>query len=239
MQIVIVAGGQGSRLGTLTANLPKILLPVAGRPFLDIVLDQLAAQHVTSVHMCLGHHANQVLNHLRRRGGGPPVTTSTEPTALGTAGCLRYALPFLEDRFVLLLGDTYTPVSYSDIARAHARSGRPALMVVLRNRDSLETSNVSVRGGLVVAYDKTVSPGTYDHVDYGVAAVDRSLVAALPADRFVDLAEVFQPLITAGQLAAHEVRSRFWEIGSHRGYAELDARVRTSGLPDGSEVVPA
>jgi NDP-sugar pyrophosphorylase family protein len=239
MQVVIVAGGLGTRLGSLTADCPKVLLPVAGRPFLDIVLDQLVEQGVASVHLCLGHYADRVIEYLHSRSGCPEVTVSTEPTALGTAGCLQHALPWLDRRFTVLLGDTYTPVSYADIMRAHARSTQPALMVVLRNRDALETSNVVVRDGRVVTYNKQATPGTYEYVDYGVAVFERVLIEALPTRRFVDLSEIFGPLIAAGQLAAHEVAARFWEIGSYRGYAELDTYIRAAGLPDGTEAVPA
>jgi NDP-sugar pyrophosphorylase family protein len=238
MQVVVIAGGLATRLGRLTAHRPKILLPVGGRPFLDLLLDRLRRENVTSVHLCLGHHAEQVLDHLAGRKGGPPVTTSVEPAALGTAGCLRHALPHLAERFLSIFGDTYTPVRLDEVMATLTQSGRPALMAVLRNRDVLETSNVRIRDGLVVEYDKFAPPGTYEHVDYGVAALERGVVTGLEPDRPVDLAEIFGPLITSGRLAAHEVNTRFWEIGSHRGYAELDARVRTAGVPDGSEPVP-
>jgi NDP-sugar pyrophosphorylase family protein len=237
-QVVIAAGGLGTRLGPLTAHRPKVLVPVGGRVFLDIVLDQLAGQGIERVHLCAGHHADQVVRHLGgQRRHRPRITMTAEPRPLGTAGCLRLALPFLDDRFVLLLGDTYTPISFGDVLDAHERRGRPALMAVLRNRDALETSNVDVRDGIVVAYDKQVPPGTYDWVDYGVAALERDLVATLPASRSADLAEVYQPLIAQGRLAAYEVGTRFWEIGSPDGHAELDTRIRTDGLPDGSEPV--
>jgi NDP-sugar pyrophosphorylase family protein len=238
MQVVVIAGGLGTRLGPLAAHRPKVLLPIAGRPFLDLLLDRLRREGVTSVHLCLGHHAGQVLDHLAARTDGPPVTTSVEPVALGTAGCLRQALPYLAERFLLVFGDTYTPVRLEEVMATLVRSGRPAVMAVLRNRDALETSNVRIRDGLIVEYDKTAPPGTYEHVDYGVAALDRSVVADLEPGRPVDLAEVFGPLIASGRLAAHEVSTRFWEIGSLRGYTELDARVRTAGVPDGSEPVP-
>jgi NDP-sugar pyrophosphorylase family protein len=179
-----------------------------------------------------------VLDHLIQRPGGPRLTTSVEPIPLGTAGCLRYALPHLRERFLLIFGDSYTPVPLAAVMKAFTAFGQPALMVVLRNRDALETSNVRVRDGLVVEYDKTAPPGTYEYVDYGVAALERRIVAELEPGRPIDLTEVLASLISAGHLAAYEVRTRFWEIGSRSGYAELDAYVREIGVPDGSEPVP-
>jgi NDP-sugar pyrophosphorylase family protein len=238
MQVVVIAGGLATRLGDITANRPKVLLPVGGRPFLDLLLDRLAVEDVTTVHLCLGHHAGQVLDHLARRPANLPVTTSVEPAPLGTAGCLRHALPWLRERFLVAFGDTFTPVRLAPVMAALTASGRPAVMAVLRNRDVLETSNVRIRDGLVVEYDKSAPPGTYEYVDYGVAALERGLVAGLEHGCPADLGELFAPLIAAGRLAAYEVSTRFWEIGSLGGYAELDARVRGAGAPDGSEPVP-
>jgi NDP-sugar pyrophosphorylase family protein len=231
MQVVITAGGLATRLGTLTAGRPKVLLPVAGRPFLDLVLALLAGAGVSHAHLCLGRHADQVLAYLRGRAGPPIVTSSVETVPLGTAGCLRLALPHLRDRFLLLHGDTYTPVPFAPIAAAHRAGGQPALMAVLRNEDRWERSNVRVRDGLVVEYDKQAPPGRYRHVDYGIAGLTRALVQSIPAERQVDLTEVLGPLVTQRRLAAYEVSTRFYEIGSHTGYAEFEALVRAGTLP--------
>jgi NDP-sugar pyrophosphorylase family protein len=229
MQVVMTAGGKATRLGALAAHRPKVLLSVAGRVFLDLVLDHLAASGVSSVHLCLGTHAEQVLDHLRRHPSPLPVTTTVEPEPLGTAGCLAYAAPHLERTFLQLHGDTYTPVSFDTIDAAHRSSGRAALMTVLRNRDAFETSNVRIDGGLVVEYDKTARPGRFEYVDYGIAAFNRSVIDAIPAGRFTDLVDVFAALIGAGELAAYEVSTRFYEIGSISGYTELDALLTSGG----------
>lgn len=226
MQVVVIAGGAATRMEPLTRHQPKALLPVGGRPFLDLVLDLLDAdESVTSVHFCLGRHGDQIIRFLADRPTRLEVTWTLEPRPLGTAGCLRLAAPQLDDRFLVLLGDTYTPIDLGAVAACFAGSGAPALMVVFRNRDALERSNVKVAGGHVLEYNKAASAGTYEFVDYGVAALRRDVIARLPAGRAVDLGEIFLPLIAEGGLASYEVTTRFFEIGSVAGYRELDELV--------------
>lgn len=225
-QVVVVAGGPGTRLGARTAAVPKILVPVAGRPFLDYVLALLREQGVTALHFCLGHLAEQVVTHLRARpADGLDCTWSVEPRPLGTAGALRHALPWLEEEFVLLLGDTYTPVDLAAVVTNYRRSGCTAAMTVLRNRDWLVPSNVRVDAGAVVKYAKDAAPGTFEHVDYGIALLRRARLHDLPTDVPADLRVLFDRHIADHDLAAVEVPVRFYEIGSPTGLAEFERLV--------------
>ena len=235
-QVVILAGGRGTRLGPLTAETPKVLLPVNGRPFLAEVLAYLASQGVTRVHLCLGFGADRVLRFLDDRApGGITVTVTVEPSPLGTAGCLLMAKPYLADEFAVLVGDSYTPVELSLLTAGYHAAGTEAAMVVLRNRDWLVPSNVQITDGLVTRYDKTAASGTLEYVDYGIAYLRRSALAWIAPAGPADLAALFQALIARGELAALEVSRRFYEIGSVEGYAEfcsyLHRTVLTRGAP--------
>lgn len=222
LQVVVVAGGLGSRLAQLRLGRPKVLAPVNGRPFLSYVLALLAEQDVRSVHLCLGHQAEQVLRWLEER---PPdhlrITASVEQRPLGTAGCLVAAESALDDEFVLMLGDSYMPVCLSDLVMRWRQAGTEAGMVVLHNRDWLVPSNVHVCDGLVSSYSKKAQPGTMEHVDYGIALLLRDSLRRLAMQGPADLAALYEPLIKESQLAAIEVRQRFYEIGSRESYAEF------------------
>jgi NDP-sugar pyrophosphorylase family protein len=221
-QTVLIAGGRGTRLAAVTAGAPKVLVNIAGRPLLDWVLALLAELGVTSVHLCLGHGAEQVLAHLAATPQPVPTITSTvERAPQGTAGCLRLAAPYLEPEFAVLLGDTYTPVDFVRLATRWRESRAAAGMVVLRNEDRLVPSNVDVAGDRVVRYDKTAGPGALTYVDFGIAFFRRVVVSRIAPTGAVDLGTLFQDLIRDGGLAALPVTERFYEIGSPAGHAEL------------------
>lgn len=232
LQVVVVAGGFGTRMADMLPATAKILAPVHGEPFFCHVLRLLAAQGVRRLHLCLGRYSDQIQDFLaHREPDGITVTTSVERAPLGTAGSLRAAAAALDDEFLLLLGDTYTPVDLIDLVNRHRRTGAEAAMVVLENRDWLVPSNVEVAEGLVVRYDKRAVPGTLHHVDYGIALLRRASLSRLPDDGPADLAVLFQSLIADRRLAALEVGHRFYEIGSPEGYAEFMALVGSGELP--------
>ena len=104
LPVAILAGGLGTRLGVLTADTPKALIPIHGRPFIEIQLELLASQGVKEVVICVGHFAEKIealLSTLRL----PDLTvniTYDGPKMLGTGGAICNALPLLGDSFAVL-----------------------------------------------------------------------------------------------------------------------------------------
>lgn len=231
-QVVMIAGGVGSRLASAHPGVAKCMVPVEGRPFLGYVLDLLASQRVTKLHLCLGRHANQVTRYLAAHGpSGLKITTSVEKSPQGTAGCLANAGRFIDSTFILLLGDTYTPVDLEDLVRRFCASGRAAAMVVFRNFDALVPSNVSIANGIVEKYDKSAGRGVFEYVDYGIAILHRATLAGLPQRRPVDLSVLIEQLASSNQLAALDVSERFYEIGTPESLQAFSTLVLEGNLP--------
>jgi MurNAc alpha-1-phosphate uridylyltransferase len=227
MQCVILAGGRGTRLGPFTDDLPKALVDVAGRPFLDYQLELLRATGVTDVVLCVGYLGSLVQE---RIGDGTKHGLSIRyvhdgPIPLGTAGALRNALPVLGDRFLVTYGDTLLSVDYRAVADAHASSRLPALMTVLENADRLGASNAAVEGDLVLAYGKSPPPAGARWIDYGLLAFERGAVARMEATALED---ELAKLAEARELGAFEVAERFYEIGDEAALAETAEFVRAS-----------
>lgn len=233
LQVVMVAGGAGTRLASVLApGTPKILVPVQGRPFLGYVLDLLAMQGVRRLHLCLGHDAAPVRTYLEQHAPKSfDVTTSVEPRPLGNAGCLKAAGNAIDDEFLLLLGDTYTPVDLGDLIDRHHSIGAEGSMAVLHNRDWLVTSNIESDHDLVTRYDKNADPGTFEYVDYGIAILRRSSLNRIKGAEKNDLGELYQSLIDDRQLAALPVGHRFYEIGTPASYADFVQLVEAGELP--------
>lgn len=227
MQCVILAGGRGTRLGPLTEDLPKALLDVAGRPFLEYQLELIRTGGVSEIVLCVGYLGSLVE---RTIGDGSRLGLSIRysydgPEPLGTAGAVRNALRLLDERFLVTYGDTLLTVDHSAVARAHASSGLPALMTVLENESSYAPSNAVIEGQLVVAYGKTPPPHNARWIDYGLLSFDR---AAIEHSTDADLEPVLAKLADEMRLAAYEVDERFYEIGDEAGLAETTKFVRAS-----------
>ncbi len=223
--VIVLAGGRGTRLGQLTDDLPKPLVPVAGRPFLEHPLALLRASGAVRVVIAVGYRAELIEQTI---GNGERLGLEISyvhdgPALRGTAGAIRGALPLLGKRFLVLYGDTYLRVDYGRFASAHGERGLSGSMSVLRNRGSLAPSNAVVRGGLVTAYDKRSPPPEAEWIDYGLLAFEASVFAGDGPD---DLADVTGQLAAQGQLGAFEATERFYEIGTPAALAETERFLR-------------
>jgi dTDP-glucose pyrophosphorylase len=223
--VAILAGGLATRLRPITEKIPKVLVPVAGRPFLAHQLELLRTQGIKRAVLCLGHLGEMVE---REFGDGAAERVALEysydgPALLGTGGALKRALPRLGEKFFVLYGDSYLPTPFEPIAESFERSGRLGLMTVYRNEGQYDTSNVVFGDGEIKIYDKKRSLPEMRHIDYGLSLFRREVFERYPADQALDLADVMRDLVTEKQLAGYEVKERFYEIGSHAGLEELDA----------------
>ena len=211
-------------------EIPKCLIEVAGRPFADLQLSWLSSQGVSEVLYSIGYLGDQVRAFV---GDGSPwnleVRYVDEGSDLrGTAGALRLGLDLdlLEDRFLVLYGDSYLTVSLDQVAKAYQRSGLPALMTVFRNEGRWEESNVAFDGTLVTRYEKHSSSASPEmcFVDYGlVRTVQNRGGAGGPAGyRDATWRRCSGALSAEGRLGGFEVHDRFYEIGSLQGLQDLE-----------------
>ena len=226
--VAILAGGLGTRVAALTGGtLPKAMLPIAGRPFIDHKLAEARRLGAARVVLLLGHGADAIVDHVGDGSawGFELAVALDGPKLLGTGGSLRRATALLGDAPWITYGDTLLEVDLVQAEAAASAMGCTAVLTVLRNRDRWEPSNTSVRDGRVVAYTKGDPPGTHEYIDYGYLRIPTAALAAQDRDAFV-LRPVIEGLITARALAAFEVHERFHDIGTPEALAETDAWLR-------------
>ncbi len=239
MQCVILAGGRATRMRPLTDAIPKALIPIAGRPFLDHQLAWLAGHGVTDVVLCIGYRGDAIRAHLASGDGarhGLRLRFVDEGEALrGTAGALRLALDegALEESFLLTYGDSFLPIDFAAVFRAFAAAGKPALMTVFRNQGRWDASNVIFDGRLVTLYDKLRrgrAAADFAFIDYGLSALARRVIAdEVPGGGVADLSALFNTLSVRGELAGLEIGQRFYEIGSPAGLEDFEQWLRQQG----------
>jgi NDP-sugar pyrophosphorylase family protein len=219
MQAVILAGGLGTRLGAITAQVPKPMVPVAGVPYLEHQFGLLARQSIRDVVVLtgyLGHILEDYFGDGRRVGLS--IQYSRETTPLGTGGALRLAADLLDEQFLVFYGDSYLAIDYQDVARSLATSGNTGLVVVYDNRmaDTSVRNNIAVdREGFVVRYDKeAVNDASLEFVEAGILAFRRSVIGLIP-EGIVSLEKhVYSNLIASRQLRAYQTPERFYDIGT-------------------------
>ena len=223
LPVAILAGGLATRLRPLTETIPKALVEINGEPFLAHQLRLLRRSGIERVVLCAAYRGEQIREYAGDgRAFGLHIEYSFDgPKLLGTAGAIRRALTLLGDKFFVLYGDSYLPCDYAAIERTFRASKLAALMTIFPNSDRWDTSNVEFSGGRIRAYDKVNRTAAMRHIDYGLGVFRRDVFESLPEGQPADLAAVYQDLVRRRELAAYEVLTRFYEIGSPDGIREL------------------
>ena len=228
LPVVILAGGLATRMRPWTEKIPKALLDVEGRPFIDWQLELLAAGGIRHAVICCGYLGEMLEEHV---GQGERFGLRTDfshdgPKLLGTAGAIRKALPLVGPEFFVLYGDSYLTCDYGRAEQHWRASGKTALMTVFHNLGQYDRSNVEFRDGEILVYDKKHMTPAMEHIDYGLGIFRATVFETLADDVPADLATVYQDLLARGELAAMEEPARFYEIGSVEGLEEFREYVR-------------
>ena len=217
--VALLAGGLATRLRPITETIPKALVELAGKPFIDHQLSLLHRSGIRRVVMCLGYLGERVRDHCGdgSRYGMQLRYSFDGEKLMGTGGALARAARLLGEVFWVMYGDSYMDIDYRAVL-AHFAATDPrrtlGLMTVLRNNNRWDRSNVVFQDGRLVRYDKRVQTPEMDYIDYGVALLRRPVLERIPADRPSDLAEVYTALVGEGRMVGFEVTNRFYEIGT-------------------------
>ena len=232
MQCLVLAGGLATRMRPLTETIPKSLIPILGKPFIDYQLDWLAQGGVTNVVLSIGFLGDQIEEHVGDGSlWGLEVRYVNEgPELRGTGGAVRLALDqgVLQDRFLTVYGDSYLPIEVRPVWDSFVASGKPALMTVFRNEGRWDRSNVDFTGGVLRRYDKEAGGAPeFKYLDYGMLGLTSAVVAErIPANQKIDLAGPLKQLSLEGLLVGFEVTNRFYEIGSPQGVEDFSSYLK-------------
>jgi NDP-sugar pyrophosphorylase family protein len=221
MQAVILAGGLGTRLRPLTHDIPKVLVPIAGRPFLHYVLDMLSDNEIRRIIVCVGYLGDQVVASAGNgEDFGCDLEYSFEEKLLDTAGAIKNAENLLDDEFLVLNGDTCHPIDYQGLIRFwRARADKhEGLIVLYENEEMIVPNNVRVDdAGEVIEYDKAGLEGNC-YVDGGVQIFRKSVFRDLASHTPVSLEkDVYERIIGRKGLLAYVSPIRYYDIGTPDG----------------------
>ncbi len=213
MQAVILAGGYGKRLGNITKSVPKPMVDICGKPFLQYQLEYLRNYGVTDILLLVSYLASVVENFFGDGGEfGLNIRYSYEDKPLGTGGALKLAEDMLKERFILLNGDTFLPVNYDSFLRVFENSRCLALLAVCSDRGGKigVVPNIKVDDeGAFSAYDKNGGE-EFSYIDAGLAGLKKEVMKFFPKGKVVSVEEVLYSNIVPDIYVCEE---RFYDIG--------------------------
>lgn len=225
MEAIVLAGGFGTRLKEIVPDLPKPMAPVAGRPFLEILLASLAAKGFTRVVLSLGHMADKVVSHFGDRFGGMELVYEIEQTPLGTGGAVRRALErCIDDHVFVFNGDTYLDVEAAEV-EAHWQRHREPIIVAREVPDTARFGRLEVGNGLIFGFlEKGMAgPGL---INVGCYVLPSGLLDAFPLEQPFSLeADFLATAVTTHRFELFVTNGQFIDIGVPEDYARAQTEL--------------
>ncbi|HZA89379.1 MAG TPA: NDP-sugar synthase [Solirubrobacterales bacterium] len=236
MQALILVGGEGTRLRPLTLTVPKPVVPLVDRPLIRYMIDWLGRHGVDDIVMACGFLAAGVRDVLGEGGdGGPRLRYVEEPDSRGTAGAIKFAERFLDDRFLALNGDVLTDLDLTALIELHEERDARATLALYPVDDPTAYGLVRrTEDGEIVEFLEKPEPKQIDtdEINAGAYVLERSVLDLIPEDREVSIErEVFPKLVGKG-LYGRRLPGYWMDIGTPERYLQaswdiLERRVRT------------
>jgi len=216
MQMVILAGGKGTRLGKISDTIPKSMIEICGKPFLEYQIELIKKHNITDIVLCAGYLYKHIEDYFQDGSKFGVQIRYSKDDGLGTWGAIKNANDLLDDEFFIMYGDSYLPINYSNVETAFLASGFPAMMVVYKNEGKYDRSNISYYNDRVIHYGYEEN---MMYIDYGLSVFTKKCVMY---DYGRELKELVCSLVSMNKLKGYEVFNRFYEIGSLSGLVEFE-----------------
>jgi NDP-sugar pyrophosphorylase family protein len=217
---LILCGGLGTRLRSVSGNSPKCLMKVNGRPFLLYLLDLLKSNHFQDVVLCTGHGHDQIQKEVGTEYKGSSIKYSRETSPLGTGGAIVQASQKLESEWFLVMnGDSYCSF---DLNAQSLLKIKKSLIFVHKVPDVSRFGAIEFdKQNNVLSFQEKNVQSTPGYINAGIYWLHRSCIDSLRRNTFISMEKEVLPSLL-GELQAVQCNHGFIDIGTPNSYARAD-----------------
>jgi D-glycero-alpha-D-manno-heptose 1-phosphate guanylyltransferase len=176
MRAIILAGGFGTRLQSVVADVPKPMAPIDGKPFLAYLLCYLACQGITEIVLSVHHLHEKISDYFQQQYAGIKIQYAIEDTPLGTGGAIYYALQKImsNEPVFVLNGDTFVTVDYKQMYEQHSHTMATLTMALREIPDCSRYGHVSVTDNMITGFQDKGTSGT-GYINAGVYLLQKNV----------------------------------------------------------------
>jgi len=227
--VLVLAGGLGTRLRSSVSDRPKVMALVAGKPFLEWLVDDLRSQGVRRLVLCTGYRSEDIEDHFGSgRSRDMEIAYSRESAPLGTGGALRLALPRLKgSRFFVLNGDSLCDFDLRALRRLHGENSAAATLWLVPVEDTGRFGEVTLNARQEIAgFREKSGSGSPGLINAGVYLLERRVVESIAGNAAASLERDVLPGWVGRGLFGAVGRGPFLDIGTPESYRDAERFVK-------------
>ncbi len=214
---IVLAGGLGTRLRSVIADLPKPMAPVNGKPFLHYIFLYLAKHKISRVILSVGYKANAIESFFGNTYMGIEVIYSYEEEPLGTGGGIKKAFEYAGENAYVLNGDTFFDITLSELKLFALEHNSDIALALKPMKDFDRYGTVELKGNCVVSF-KEKNFRKEGSINGGVYFLKKSIFSAVNEAKFSFEKDVLEKQVADGKIFGKEFENYFIDIGIPEDY---------------------
>jgi D-glycero-alpha-D-manno-heptose 1-phosphate guanylyltransferase len=219
LEVIILAGGLGTRLRPTIGEMPKPMAPVDGKPFLFYQLSWLEKCGVSKIILSVGYKWEQINDYFGPEFNNIPLKYVVEKEPLGTGGAIQYALQKTEGNQVLIVnGDTWFPVDVDRLVAEHEMETSQITIALKKMTNFSRYGTVELEGKTIVGFHekKEMSVGL---INGGVYLINRGFIEnSTHAEKFSFETDILEKKVNTGVICGAVFGEPFIDIGVPEDY---------------------
>jgi len=217
LDLIVLAGGKGTRLRTVLPDMPKVLAPINGKPFLDIILAFINRYiSIKKVILAVGYKSEMIIKRYKNcQQYGFDILFSQERQLLGTGGAIKKALAISDTEQVLVMnGDTFVEIDIGDLVRLHKKNNASITIALKETDDAARYGSVQIDDNKrVVFFGEKEAGNVRGLINAGVYLINKGLFDNVESGRVFSFEKEMLPELVGGNVYGYVVHGRFIDIG--------------------------
>ena len=224
MQIVVLNGGKGTRVKSISKNNPKCMISFYGKPFINYQINLLKKKGFKKIFFCLGYKAKVIAKYLDTLNyTNIKIEYNIETAPLGTGGSLINSLDKLDDFFFLTYGDSYLDIDYKKIIEKFKNYKKNCLMTVVHRKKVIgHRPNIIIKNKVIKSYNYS---NESNYIDFGALIFKKKIFKNFKIKK-LDLGHVITNQIKKNHIISYKINKKFLQIGSIKGIIEFKKTIK-------------